>query len=226
LRRQEGEDFHRLVQRHLLGIPAERLERHARTPELRRWWQNYRSGIGLEELTEARALHPETSLSAPLGPFRLVAKFDLIAATADGKFIIYDWKTYRKRPSAESLAARLQTRVYRALLAEAGNLLNEGRPIPPARIEMIYWFADFPEGPGRFSYSEGQFARDWAELERLAREISDRKDFPLTDDWSHCRYCPFRSYCDRGARGAPGQAPEDEMDFAQIGLDQMLRDEV
>src|SRR6266498_3834473 len=75
---QEGEYFHRLVQQHLIGIPADQ-----------------------------------------------IAKYDLITVQ-NGKAIIYDWKTYRKRPRNEWLAARMQTRVYQALLVNAGAHLNHG----------------------------------------------------------------------------------------------------
>ncbi len=73
---------------------------------------------------------PKSNLSAPLGKHRLLAKYDLIAVQ-DGKATIYDWKTYRKRPRNEWLAARTQTRVYRALLVQAGAHLNKGQPFDP-----------------------------------------------------------------------------------------------
>ena len=38
---QEGEYFHRLVQQHLIGIPAEQVGKLANTPNLQRWWENY-----------------------------------------------------------------------------------------------------------------------------------------------------------------------------------------
>ncbi|MEW5828170.1 MAG: PD-(D/E)XK nuclease family protein, partial [Chloroflexota bacterium] len=41
MRQLEGQVFHRLVQQHLVGIPAGRLEKLANTPNLSRWWDNY-----------------------------------------------------------------------------------------------------------------------------------------------------------------------------------------
>jgi len=38
---QEGEYFHRLVQQHLIGIPAEQIAKFANTPNLQRWWENF-----------------------------------------------------------------------------------------------------------------------------------------------------------------------------------------
>ena len=38
---KEGEYFHRLVQQHLIGIPAEQINKLANTENLQRWWGNY-----------------------------------------------------------------------------------------------------------------------------------------------------------------------------------------
>ncbi len=38
---QEGEYFHRLVQQHLIGIPAEQVGKFANTENLQRWWANF-----------------------------------------------------------------------------------------------------------------------------------------------------------------------------------------
>ena len=71
---QEGEYFHRLVQQHLIGIPAEQVGKLANTPNLQRWWENYLSAKDLMGLRDQSKLYAETTLSAPLGKFRLVAK--------------------------------------------------------------------------------------------------------------------------------------------------------
>jgi hypothetical protein len=160
----------------------------------------------------------------PLGPFRLVAKYDLVAVR-DGTVLIYDWKTYRKRPRGEWLAARWQTRVYRALLVMAGDRINAGRPVGPEQIEMIYWFADFPSEPASLPYDQAQFKRDRDLLVRLADEIAGASDFPLTDDTQKCIFCPYGSFCDRGARAGDSALDEAGMEaeslfdvnFEQVG---------
>jgi CRISPR/Cas system-associated exonuclease Cas4 (RecB family) len=165
------------------------------------------------------------TLSAPLGDFRLVAKFDLTARTEDGQFVIYDWKTYRKRPRNEWLSARWQTRIYRALLVTAGMQLNEGKPIAPERCEMVYWFSNFPDEPARFPYDETQYKRDWNALVKLTEEIQSTSSYPKTDDRQKCSYCPYRSYCDRGIQAGDLETLEAELeaeslfdvDFEQIG---------
>ncbi len=210
---QEGEYFHRLVQQHLIGIPAEQVGKLANTDNLQRWWENYINAKDLTGLRDLSGLHAETTLSAPLGKFRLVAKYDLIAIR-ENKATIYDWKTYRKRPKTEFLHVRWQTRVYRALLVQAGAHLNGGKPFTPEQIEMIYWFADFPTEPARFIYSVDQYKRDWDALIKIADEISSasRFAFPKTDEVSKCSYCPYRSLCNRGIRA--GDAADAELETA------------
>jgi CRISPR/Cas system-associated exonuclease Cas4 (RecB family) len=221
---QEGEYFHRLIQQHLIGIPAEQIAKFANTPNLQRWWQNFQNDKDLSGLRGRSALYPEATLSAPLGKHRLLAKYDLIAIQ-DGKAVIYDWKTYRKRPRNEWLVARMQTRVYRALLVQAGAHLNNGDRFEPEQIEMIYWFADFPEEPAQFAYTSTQFQRDWDSLLKLSEEVASAPSYPLTEDRQKCLFCTYRSYCERGIRAGEVEQAEAEreaeelfdVNFEQIG---------
>ncbi|MEJ5223359.1 MAG: PD-(D/E)XK nuclease family protein [Anaerolineales bacterium] len=215
---QEGERFHRLVQQYLVGIPAEKIAPLTNTPNLSRWWDNFHANF--PHPAPSPALRPEITLSAPQGAFRLVAKYDLIARQDDG-WMIYDWKTYRRRPRNESLVARLQTRVYRALLVQSGAHLNGGAPIPPNQVSMTYWFAEFPAEPAIFRYDAGQYQRDWAALEKLAAEIAAARDFPPTPDERHCAYCPYRSYCNRGITAGTGEEIESELELRDITLEQV-----
>ena len=212
---QEGEYFHRLVQQYLIGIPEDKLARLANTANLKRWWDNFVSDENLKDLNQASGRFTEAALSSPLGKFRLVAKYDLIAVS-DHKVVIYDWKTYRKRSKNEWLATRWQTRVYRALLAQAGAHLNNGKSFAPERIEMIYWFAEFPNEPAHFPYNATQFKRDWDALEKLAGEITAASSYPQTEDRQKCSYCPYRSYCDRGIRAGDLADAESEMEAEEL----------
>ena len=218
---QEGEYFHRLVQQHLIGISAEQISRLANTPNLERWWSNWQDFKKQQELGKT---YSEVTLSAPLGKYRLLAKYDLISVK-DGKAKIYDWKTYRKRPRNEWFAARMQTRVYRAVLIQAGVHLNNGQPFQPEQVEMIYWFADFPNDPARFEYSSAQYKRDWDMLHKLAEEVESVSSYPQTDDRQKCAFCTYRSYCERGIKAGDWNEAETEMqgeelfdvNFEQIG---------
>lgn len=196
---RQGAAFHRLIHRHALGIPAEDLSRTVQEPDLYRWWQNYLEH-GPGGLPEARL--PEIALSAPQGEYRLLAKYDLLAVDAGRRAVIVDWKTSRKRTKREVLVKRLQTRVYPYLLVRAGAHLNGGQAIAPEQVEMIYWFADYPEEPARFGYDAAQCEADGAYLASLVEEIVGLgdEDFPLTKQDQRCKFCPYRSLCQRGVR--------------------------
>ena len=209
---QQGEYFHRLLQQHLIGISAEHIARLANTPDLERWWSNWQRFITQQHIGNR---YPEVALSAPLGKYRLVAKYDLINVM-DGRATIYDWKTYRKRPRNEWLSARMQTRVYRAMLVQAGAHLNNGQPFEPEQIEMIYWFADFPDEPARFAYTSAQYKRDWDLLLKLSAEIESASSYPQTDDRQKCTFCTYRSYCERGVIAGDISAAEAEMEAEEL----------
>jgi len=212
---KEGEYFHRLIQQYVLGIPAGQITKIANTPNLQRWWNHWQDFRSLEDFGSLKSLYPEATLSAPLGNLRLVAKYDLLAIE-NGKATIYDWKTYRKRPRNEFLSARMQTRVYRALLVHAGAHLNNGQSFTPEQIEMVYWFADFPNEPARFTYTSAQYKRDWDTLVKLGDEIQSASSYPLTNDRTKCSYCPYRSYCDRGIRAGDMDDAETELETEEL----------
>ncbi len=202
-RQQEGRYFHRLVQQYLLGLPADKIASLANTPNLERWWSNFQKSF--ERPAGAQI---ELALSAPIGEHRLMAKYDLLVV-ANERATIYDWKTYRRRPRDEWMAARWQTRLYRALLLRAGASLKDNTPFQPEQIEIVYWYAEFPSEPARFAYTSAQYQRDWSAIEAVIREISQARHFPLTADENLCRFCVYRSYCLRAARA--GHIDEAEM---------------
>jgi len=221
-REREGQLFHRMVQQHLIGLPAANLSRMVNTPDLSRWWANYQNATDLQGLKDLGGLHTELTLTAPVGAYRLLAKYDLIAIKPGERVFIFDWKTYHKRPRDEWMAARLQTRVYRAMLVQAGAYLYGGNPFPPEQIEMIYWYADYPSEPSRFPYNTVQYKRDWDALMGLINEISNHRHFPLTENEKKCVYCPYRSYCNRGGEaGTMDEMTETELTGTDINFEQI-----
>jgi predicted RecB family nuclease len=142
----------------------------------------------------------------PVERSRLVAQYDFVAADAGQRWVIVDWKTTRKRPRREDLLDRLQTRVYPYLLVRAGSVLNDGVSIQPEQVSMVYWFANFPAAPMRFEYSMEQCEADRRFLSGLVGEIEERFDrtggrqlVSARPDDGSCRYCRYRSLCERGA---------------------------
>lgn len=218
-RLQQGAAFHKLVHQHALGIPVEQLSSALTDEELRRWLRNYLREPP-PDLPPTR--HPEVALSAPLDSYRLVAKYDLVAVEAGRRGVIVDWKTSRKRPSRKWLSQRLQTRVYPYLLVEASSQLNQGQPLQPQQVTMVYWFANFPADSEQFAYDLAQHEADQVYLTSLVKEIEDlatraaqdptEEVFPLTTNERHCHFCPYRSLCVRGVAAGPLAEMEEEVD--------------
>jgi CRISPR/Cas system-associated exonuclease Cas4 (RecB family) len=205
----------------VLGIAPERLSSAVTDADLRRWWHNYLEH-GPEDLPEAR--YPEVVLSAPVGGYRLVAKYDLIAVDTGKRAVIVDWKTSRKRPRRRWLAERLQTRVYPYLLVRAGGHLNDGQTLEAEQVEMVYWFANFPEEPAHFAYDTAQYEADEAYLTSLVGQVANLSNsfYPLTTQKRHCKYCRYRSLCQRGVRAGALDEIEDELELDEgfdISLD-------
>ncbi len=209
---QLGLTFHRMVQQHLIGIPEARLTPLAADPDLERWWRNYLV-YRPAEMLPAAARYPEITLTAVLAQRRLLAKYDLIVVQPALRAVIFDWKTAATRSKPLTLQARLQTRVYRYLLARAGAHLNAGQILDPAQIEMIYWFTEHPTAPVRLPYDAAQYHDDEVYLSSLIQQILslDEDAFTPTEDERPCAYCPYRSYCDRGVQA--GVLADEERDI-------------
>jgi CRISPR/Cas system-associated exonuclease Cas4 (RecB family) len=198
---ERGRRFHQLAQRHSLGLPEAELAKTIDDPDLHRWWRNYLESPPPRLPTAVR--RAEVTLSAPVGRHRLVARYDLLALEPGRHAVIVDWKTNQKRPDSPALAARMQTRVYRYVLVEAGAVLNDGLPLSPDQVTMVYWFAEHPAQPEVLPYDAAQLTADAAHLAELVAQIaaraeSDKEEWPLTPDERHCRFCTYRSLCDRG----------------------------
>lgn len=207
-----------MVQQLLIGLPEEKLTLLASTEDLSRWWKNF---LAHKPMLDGYTIFTELTLSAPIESHRIVAKYDLVAVKPGEHAIIFDWKTYHKRPKDKWMADRLQTKVYPALLAQAGKHLNGGTPFQPEQIEMVYWYADFPNEPAMFKYNKTQFKGDWKRLEELVREITAKQSFPLTEDEKKCSFCGYRSYCERGDKAGEGEEVESEITALDINLEQI-----
>ncbi len=213
---QQGALFHQMIHQHLAGIPVEYL--NPADEPLRRWWQAYLAG-GLAGLPAHR--YPELTLQTTLAGARLVARFDLVAVQPGTRAVIVDWKTAAHRTPHRH---RMQTLVYRYVLATSGAHLNDGQPFAPEQIEMRYWFADDPHEPETLAYDSAQFSQDESRLRDLITEIETRQDFPLTPDLRRCAFCVYRSLCDRGLRAGTDPGPEAETDIDTVAAPEFTFD--
>jgi len=209
---RQGSLFHQMVQQLLVGVPAERLAGLIHDDDLARWWENFLTKRPLD-LEKQSARQVEITLSAPVEGYRLAAKYDLIVSRSNAGFAIVDWKTSRQRTKRKWLVDRLQSKVYPYLLVRAGAHLNQGLPVEPEKVELVYWFAEFPEKPEILPYDALKYQQDGAYLSGLIHEIAQmsQNDFRLTSDEKRCTNCAYRSLCDRGVRAGGLDGYTDEM---------------
>lgn len=216
-----GQRFHKLIQQHIEGLPAEALTPSPDEPELSRWWQSYLRAFDstLRDLPPQR--RAEVALSIPLGGHRLIAHCDLIAVEAD-RVVIVDWKTEQRRPTREQLLNRLQTKVYRYVVAEV-------QQRAPGTVSMIYWFAQYPDQPEVLTYDARQHVEDQRYLIELITEIDQRAaqsgEWDKTPNERKCAYCTYRSLCSRGVV-AGALSPDDEDLETELVIDLAELDEI
>jgi CRISPR/Cas system-associated exonuclease Cas4 (RecB family) len=246
-----GRRFHRLLQQHVEGLSVETLTASIGEPELTRWWQNYLDSLDttLHDLPVNR--RAEVALSIPVASpslrgapsatkqslgqsaetasqptlavtdgYRLTAHFDLIASD-DERAVIVDWKTEHRQPTRDQLLQRVQTRVYRYVLANA-------QQRPPGAVSMIYWFAhaERPAQPIALPYDAAQHAADYRFLIDLIGEIEQRAaqagEWDKTPNERKCAYCIYRSLCDRGVHAGISDPDEEDFDLvARINIEQI-----
>ena len=204
-----GDNFHLLVQQSLSGIPAASLSEGIQNSDLQRWWQHFQA----LELDPAKVKYfVEETLTVPLAGYRLLAKVDLVLVGTDPLLQIYDWKTSRAEPGRAWLAKRAQTFVYPYVVTRCSAALTSGQQVDAEEVHMTYWYPEHPGLPVTFEYSEAQYTSDEQKLIQLIGEISSlegESQFPKTDDLKACKFCKFRSLCERGDKA--GRA-DDETD--------------
>ena len=210
-RGQTGARFHRLLQQYLLGLPEDRLSDLAAADpakEVLMWWQDFLNNVP-PWLSGRQSV--ETTLSTTLAGHRLIAKYDLILVQEDGQLGVFDWKTSQKRPRKDWLLERVQTRLYRLILTQAGSNFTEQSSIAPETVTMNYWFAPQPESLVSLPYTQDVYENDVHFFTGLIEEIVKRDEdhFLKTNHLKKCRYCVYRSHCDRGIGAGELDAFED-----------------
>jgi CRISPR/Cas system-associated exonuclease Cas4 (RecB family) len=214
---EHGSQFHRLVERHQLGIDAALLESTIQDADLLDWWHAYLGFNFLHQLKGQR--YAEFTISADVAGFRVLAKCDLLVVVPGEHLFIIDWKTTRHKLQLEWLLARVQSRIYPFLAQKAGSILF-GEALRSEQITMIYWT---PTEPFVFEYSQLQYKLDEQYISDLISQIDDRlssnksEDWPLTLETSRCRFCEYRSLCGRG--DISGMLDEGMGEISAVGTD-------
>ncbi len=214
-----GVQFHRLVEQYLLGLPSDLIAKQIADPLLQRWWESWEQQHP-QAISEQRFV--EVELATQIAGHTLTAKYDLVSIADNGNITIYDWKTSENRPKDVSLQQRLQTRIYPFVMARAGATLT-GKAIDPSQIEMIYWYPNVPAQPAHFRYDATKLTADELYLEDLVNQVLQRNagEFALTTDEKRCKFCQYRSLCDRGVKAGnlAEMDAELEEDAFEIDLD-------
>ncbi|MEO0561811.1 MAG: PD-(D/E)XK nuclease family protein [Chloroflexota bacterium] len=226
--RQRGERFHQSVHQYLSGVDPDRIAARLPDEQLQRWWGAFQAGalVGVPEKRYA-----ETTLTATVAGYRLLAKYDLIAVDpAEKRIVIMDWKTTTREPNAAFMAKDVQTAVYRYLAVEAGAYYLDWSPVVPEQVEMVYWYPNFPGQAVRLPYDTAQHASDGARLTRLIEAASGATNYPRVDETQKdrvCRFCVYRNLCWDDVTAGPlaelegaEETAAADFDF-DIGLDQV-----
>jgi hypothetical protein len=215
---QLGSRFHRMVQQYQLGIPEEKISRWVDDPDLIAWWNAFLTHPP-EKLPNRRLA--ESYLSMPFEGYRLAAKFDLLAMSEKGQLVIVDWKTSQKTPRPDFLHKRVQSIVYPFLIMNTGCALNEYQPVDPLNVQMIYWFPAFPEKSITLTFDQSWKETTRRQLSQLVQEISQMQSeiFPLTSNIEKCKFCHFRSLCERGISAGKVDENDEEIESDDIALD-------
>ena len=199
---ERGSQFHRLVERHFLGLPVQAAA--IGDDVVRDWWTRFAHS---NPVIPNGKLWPEHRLTIPIGGNFLTGRFDLlILGEEDGRpyASLFDWKTSRPRAAAE-LEPAWQTRLYLALVAESGQAFFQGgQPLTADRISLTYWYPGEPDQPRVVTYSEEKHQQNWSEIQALAAAIEAYEAdeiWPLTSDYGRCRTCLYQTYCGRQEAG-------------------------
>jgi len=225
---QRGVLFHRLAQQFLEGVPKEQLSRMIEDDLLAAWWDSFIEQVDFIKPDRMSKRYTEVTLSTRLAGYRLVGKFDLLVVHKDCKLTIVDWKTSQFRPRRDWLKKRMQTHVYPYLLVLAGASLIQNS-LTPEQVELLYWYPNYPTQAVSFEYDQDQYQKDDDYLKGLVKSIEalDSDAYDLTNDEKSCRFCVYRSLCDRGVQAGSLSEVEDElvdeelvelmMDFDRVG---------
>lgn len=216
-----GRQFHTLANQYFSGVPADNILHVIQDPTLRTWFNHFTEFK--QQLTAERA-YSEFQLSGLIGSNRFTAVYDLIQFSGDGKIAIFDWKTSTHPPRSEQYHRRMQSLVYPVLLANnLDQLKSEKNGGNNELITMTYWFPAYPENPISLEFNTQDTLENSQLIKRITDEIQKRidgSDFPRTEELKLCKFCMYRSMCERGiSAGSIDDESEISADFIEIDFD-------
>jgi hypothetical protein len=225
-----GTRFHQLVYQYLSGLPEEALLASINDSDVENWFLNFLAFYSRQEFSQ---IFPEFRVRVPLGNYQAVAVYDLLALTPDNRLVILDWKTSRKIPRQAWVSGHMQTVLYPfAALESAGNFLSDVT-LSAESIQMTYVYVRHAiDNTLTFSYSTEHHTHNRSHLEHLVSEIATLElgAFPLTEEKRRCKFCVYRSLCERGENAGSlaelEAEPDLDLDALLGGLDFDAQDEI
>lgn len=201
-----GDMFHKLVQWHARGLDVapllEVLAAADGADELRRQWDAYLASpyarLGATSWTEQ-------TLRVAAADLRLLVRYDRLERDADGRWTIFDWKTGRGFDATDA-ARSWQTRLYRLALAKGGHRFNDGAPIAPEAITVVYWHVPTGEAHA-FPYNPSLLTEDEQALAAAAERLQTGLVEGFEANERHCDRCVYRSRCQLDAAWPSSVAP-------------------
>jgi hypothetical protein len=225
---QLGSQFHQMVHQYLNGISQEILLQSIPDPDLENWFQNF---LAYYTSLKFERIFSEFPLRLSINQSPVVAVFDLLGMTPDSDLWILDWKTSGKFPQKDNLASRIQTILYPYVALETAPTFMPGLVIPPEKIHMAYLYVHQDhQNLLTFDYSTEIHTKNRKFLENLISEIlpKDSGSFECTSDERRCKFCVYRSLCERGV--AAGNLKEldtdDDLQSMLANLDFEAQDEI
>lgn len=188
---RRGQRFHRMIERHQLGMTLDILRLWAgNDTQVQEWLDRYAEL--LPRIGSFDSAVPEAMLTTTVGGYPLLAKFDLLGLQGQS-VIAVDWKTGRL-PVQYILAQRMQTVVYLYVLYQ----------------KAAHWLGIDHVGNYTLTYASVRtnelhsFEVDAKNVDSFAQRIRavidsiDTSDFSKVANQHPCRYCVYRSLCERG----------------------------
>lgn len=225
---QLGSRFHQLAYQFLNGVPQENLVKTIEDPDLKTWFQNlltYMKSINFQ------STFSELSVKIPIGAYQAIAVFDLLALTKEGQLLILDWKTAKRIPRKNRLADRIQTLLYPYAAFESAPAILSEFAHKAENLQMTYLFVRHNrENAITFEYGHERHEHNGKSLENLIAEICVKEpgSFERTSENRKCKFCNYRSLCERGIQAGDFHQEEDEIDLDQVieHLDFSTQDEI
>jgi len=198
---RRGIQLHHIVERYFSGIAPDTLSRMIDDPVVRRWWDAFQAHAPVD-IDSNRVFLPERHLQCSIGDYRLSAVVDLLVLDKENRSIsIFDWKTTRRVPDEADYHAAIQTRIYQYVVAETSQaFFSQFEELD--RLKMIYWFPVYPDRSITITYSDTTHQQNRSWLVEQIKAIEAHLDtseaaWPKTEALHHCRFCNYRSLCNR-----------------------------